>query len=88
VCSILFTACEPTTGELLNQAANLETKEMYKEAAEVYTKVINRNSRIQLAWFRRGICMAHLNNYSVALHDFNKVITLKTPGGLPNGARL
>ncbi len=47
----------------------------------MYTKVINRNSKIQLAWYNRGICLADLNNYSLALRDFDKVITLKTPGG-------
>jgi tetratricopeptide (TPR) repeat protein len=59
----------------------LANQKKYQEATKVYTKVINRNNKIQLAWYERGMCFAHLNNYSLALRDFDKVIALKTVGG-------
>jgi len=79
--SSLLISCKQTTDELLNHASQLISEKNYTEAAKIYTKIINRNSRIQLAWYNRGICFGHLNQYTLALRDFNKIIMLKTNGG-------
>jgi tetratricopeptide (TPR) repeat protein len=65
---------------LINQGISLAKKKNYKEAIKLYTKVINRNGKIQLAYYDRGFCFIALKNYSLALRDFNKVISLQTYG--------
>jgi len=78
--TILFASCKQTNEDLINEGMGMAKRKKYKEAIKLYTKVINRNGRIQLAYFDRGLSFAALKDYSNALHDFNKVMALQRIG--------
>lgn len=77
---ILFTSCSLTNEQLLDKAYNLNKKQEYVKAIEVYKKVIQRNNKLQLAYYNRGFAYIGLKQFDKALWDFNKVITLQTHG--------
>lgn len=51
------------------------------EGIDLYTKAINRNPRIQLAYYNRGNAYQLLKKYPQALTDFNMAIKLMTVNG-------
>ena len=78
--SILLGSCKKTNEDLNNRGVALAKEKKYKEAIRLYTKVISRNGKIQLAYYDRGFCFIALKSYSLALRDFNKVLSLQTVG--------
>ncbi len=77
---LLLTSCKQTNEQLLDKAYNLINQKKYDKAIEIYNKVINRNSKLQLAFYNRGFAYLQLKKYKEALADFNKVIALQTYG--------
>ena len=76
----LLCSCKESNEDLINKGVTLANKGKYKEAIERYTKVINMNSQIQLAYYNRGLCYINTREYLKALDDFNTVLNLKTLG--------
>ena len=78
--AIIAASCKQTNADLINRGVALAKQKKYKEAINLYTKVINRNDKIQLAYYDRGFSFIAIKNYSLALRDFNKVLSLQTIG--------
>jgi tetratricopeptide (TPR) repeat protein len=72
----LFTSCKQTNEQLIAKGTKLYNKEKYKEAIEIYTKVLISNNRLQSAYYNRGLCFIKLENYFKALGDFDTVMIL------------
>lgn len=80
ICSLLLTSCKETNDQLLDKGYNLNTQKQYEKAIEVFSEVIKRNKRLQLAYYNRGFAYLELKQYDKALADFNKVMSLQTKG--------
>ena len=78
---ILLVSCKQTNEQLLDKAFELTKQNKYNKAIEVYTKVIKSNSKLQLAYYNRGISYVAIKDYPKAYADFNKVMALQTKGG-------
>ncbi|WP_158638415.1 tetratricopeptide repeat protein [Panacibacter ginsenosidivorans] len=77
--SLLFSSCKANE-DLLEEAYQLSKEKKYNDAIKIYNEVILDNNKIQLAYYNRGFCYFSLKNYSQALRDFNRVISLQTHG--------
>lgn len=77
----LFASCKQSNEELLDKAYYLSNEKKYDEAIKIYTKVIERNDRLQLAYYNRGFAYMAMKEYEKALADFNRVMALQTVGG-------
>jgi tetratricopeptide (TPR) repeat protein len=77
----LLTSCKRSNEQLINEGIKLQEKEKYKEAIDMFTKALNKNSKLQLAYYKRGICYAELKDFKKALQDINILIQLKMPAG-------
>jgi tetratricopeptide (TPR) repeat protein len=77
---LFFSSCKETNEDLLDKALNYSKQKKYDKAIETYTKVINRNSKLQLAYYNRGFDFVATKQYDKALWDFNKVMTLQSHG--------
>ncbi|OSZ80943.1 hypothetical protein CAP36_06815 [Chitinophagaceae bacterium IBVUCB2] len=69
--------CSPTTEELYTKAYKLEEEKKYKEAIEVYDRIIKKTGKLQDAWFNKGWCYLQDSNYTKALHFFEIVLKMK-----------
>lgn len=67
---------------MLDKAYNLNKQKKYDNAIDIYNEVINRNSKLQLAYYNRGFAYLQIKKYDKALADFNKVIALQTHGDI------
>ncbi|HEU4859655.1 MAG TPA: tetratricopeptide repeat protein [Chitinophagaceae bacterium] len=72
----LITSCKQSNETLLDKANELDKKGKHDKAIDIYTKIIKRNNRIQLAYFNRGLTYLKTKNYDKALADFNKIMSL------------
>lgn len=77
----LLYSCKESNENLIDSGVNLANKGKYNEAIKKYTKVINNNNKIQLAYYNRGLCYINIGEYQKSLDDFNTVLNLKTLGG-------
>jgi tetratricopeptide (TPR) repeat protein len=77
---LFFVSCKETTDGLFNKASGLINEGRYKAAIETYNELIQRNGKLPLAYYDRGICYLNEKKYDYALADFNKVIDLETTG--------
>ena len=68
----LLGSCQPTNEELINKAFNLSKEKKYEEAVKVFSDVIKKNERLQLAYYNRRHCYMALKEYKRALFDFEK----------------
>lgn len=64
----------------LDEAYNLYNEKKYDEAIAIYSMVISRNNKIQLAFYNRGLAYLNIKDYKKALSDFNQVMTLQRLG--------
>jgi tetratricopeptide (TPR) repeat protein len=78
----LLTSCKQTNEQLLDKAYNLNKQKKYDKAIDIYDEVINRNSKLQLAYYNRGFAYLQTKKYDKALADFNKVIALQAHGDI------
>lgn len=78
--SSLFVSCSPSIDELYNIAYNLEGQKKYKEAIEVYNKILQKNHKLQDAYFGKGYCCLQDSNYISALYFFEHTKSLKFIG--------
>lgn len=79
---LLFASCKQTNEQLIQEAVRLAGKEKYQEAIAIYTKVINNNNNIELAYFNRGKCYYNISQYDSALDDFNTILSGKPTNGI------
>jgi tetratricopeptide (TPR) repeat protein len=76
----LLTSCKQTNEQLLDNAYNLDKQKKYDKSIEVYSEVIKRNSKLQLAYYNRGFAYLQTKKYDKALADLDKIIALQTHG--------
>jgi tetratricopeptide (TPR) repeat protein len=72
--------CKLSNEDLINKGVRFHNKGNYKKAIELYTKVIKRKHKLQLAYYNRGLSYIETKEYSRSLNDFNTILELKTPG--------
>ena len=77
VCLFHFVSCKQTNEQLIREAVGLTEKKNYGKAIRIYTEVINNNNKIELAYFNRGLCYYHIDNYELAIRDFDTIISGK-----------
>jgi tetratricopeptide (TPR) repeat protein len=80
ILSLFLFACSPSTEDLYSKAYKLEQKNRYKEAIEVYNRIIKKHSKFQDAFFQKGYCFLQDSNYTKALECFEIVLTKKGIG--------
>lgn len=78
--SSIISACTLSNEELFDKAMNLSKQKKYDDAIKIYTQIIGRNDQLQLAYYNRGIDYLSKKNYTQALTDFNKVLSLQSVG--------
>jgi tetratricopeptide (TPR) repeat protein len=78
--SSLIVSCKQTNQDLIDKGIKLANRKKFKEAIEVYTKVLNQNPKLQLAHFNRGICFIEIKDYPKAYADFDTIMALQTHG--------
>lgn len=76
----LFESCTQTNEQLVHEAIQVSKQKKYDKAIEIYTKVINRNNKLQVAYYNRGLDYLAIKKYNEALADFNKVMSLQKHG--------
>lgn len=78
LCFALFiSACNESISTQINKGYKLQEQGKYKEAIDVYSKVIKKNSKIQEAYYQRGYCFQQIGKFDNALWDYNTVIEMK-----------
>ena len=75
--SILVIGCKQSSLEILQQAETFAQQGKYNKAIELCNKVLAKDSTVQLAYFNRGIYYSNTKEYSKAILDFNKIISLQ-----------
>ena len=81
---ILFSfliSCKQTNEQLFDNALELGKEKKYDKAIEIYSSLIKHNKKLQLPYYNRGLCYIYTKNYSNALADFNKVMSLQSFDG-------
>ena len=78
---LLLISCKRSNDELFFEGHRLSTEKKYDKAIEIYSHLLERDDKLQLAYYNRGICQMELKKYSSALADFNRIIDLQTYGG-------
>lgn len=76
-----FTSCKQTNEELFDEAYKLGKQKKYEEAIKVYSEVIKRNNKLQLAYYNRGLAYFEIKKYEAALADFRKIMAMQTKNG-------
>lgn len=79
---ILSSSCQETTDSLLDKAYKLSKEKKYEEANKLYSKAIDRNHRLEIAFYNRGMNFASLKKYQNALIDFDEIISHYKKGNL------
>jgi len=74
----LLASCKQTNDQLFDKAYSLTKEKQYDNAIEIYNELIQRNGKLQLAYYNRGFCYINTKKYQSALADFNKVMDLQT----------
>jgi tetratricopeptide (TPR) repeat protein len=82
ICLFLLASCKQTNEELIQEGVRLANKKNYKEAIDIYTKIITNNNKIELAYFYRGQCYYQMDEHELALKDFNKILLGKPTSGV------
>ena len=82
ICLFLLASCKQTNEQLIQEAVSLANKKNYKEAIDIYTKIITNNNKIELAYFYRGQCYHQMDEYELALKDFNRILSAKPTSGV------
>ncbi|MGN6247362.1 MAG: tetratricopeptide repeat protein [Ginsengibacter sp.] len=77
----VFSSCKESNEQLFNKASELSKKGQFDKAITIYTQIIGRNDKLQLAYNNRGYCYYSKKEYSKALQDFNRILNLQTGGG-------
>jgi len=77
---VFMAGCENTTEQLFRRGDWLYDQKKYNEAIAQYNEVIERNGKIQYAYYRRATCYVEQKKYTEALKDLEKVIFLITGG--------
>ena len=78
LCFALFiSACNESISTQINKGYKLQEQSKYKEAIDIYSAVIKKNSKIQEAYFQRGYCFQQIGKFDNALWDYNTVIEMK-----------
>jgi len=76
----LLNSCKQTNEQLFDKGYKLSKQKKYDKAIETYTEIIERNGKLQLAYYNRGFAYSAIKKYNRALDDFNKVMSLQTFG--------
>ena len=63
------------------QAVEAEIKEDYRAAIKLWDKVIKEDSTHVLAWYNRGLDRYFLDEYALAVADFNAAVRIKGGDG-------
>jgi tetratricopeptide (TPR) repeat protein len=66
--------------DLIRKGVRVQKKGNYEEAIKLYTRAIDKNDRLQLAYYNRGICFIEIKEYFKSLADFNALVKLIAPG--------
>lgn len=77
ICVTFFLfSCRPNIKQLFAQADDFARKENFNDAIKTYNQIIKRDSTIQLAYFKRGVCYSYIEQDVKAIMDFNKVMSM------------
>ncbi len=71
----LMISCKPSIGDSINRAADLYEKGKYKESIQLNTEVIEKNYKLQMPYYYRGLSYLELDDFQNALADFNMIIS-------------
>ena len=77
---VFFNSCKESNEELIDRAISYKMQGKFAEAISIYTDIINKNSKLQVPYYNRGLCYVEVNDFSKALADFNKVMSLQEIG--------
>ncbi len=77
---LFLVSCTQTNEQLVIEGVESAKTGEYKKAITLFTKAINKNPRLQSAYFNRGQCYQGLKEYTKAYHDFDKAMELQTDG--------
>lgn len=72
----LVVSCNQTNEQLLHRANAYANESKHDKAIDIYTTVIKRNSKLQVAWYNRALAYQAIKKYDLALADLNKLTTL------------
>ena len=81
VIGLILSSCRKTNEQLFDEAYGLTKTGQFDKAIKIYTKLLERNDKLQLGYYNRGYCYYSLKQYIKALDDFNRIIDLQTVGG-------
>jgi tetratricopeptide (TPR) repeat protein len=79
--TLVVSSCKKTNDHLFDEAYTLTQKGQFDKAIKKYSELLNRNDKLQLAYYNRGYCYYSEKKYDKALEDFNQIIYLQTGGG-------
>ncbi len=68
---------QATVQGLVDKGVDLVNQKKFEEGIALYTKAIKKNSKVQLAYYNRGIAYSEIKEYTKALADIDKVLQLK-----------
>ncbi|MFT3675463.1 MAG: tetratricopeptide repeat protein [Chitinophagaceae bacterium] len=78
VCHVSCKEKQETVQSLVDKGADLVNEKKFEEGIVLYSKAIEQNPRVQLAYYNRGIAYSEIREYAKAIADFDKVILLKS----------
>ncbi|MFL5809280.1 MAG: tetratricopeptide repeat protein [Flavisolibacter sp.] len=74
--TVLSWSCKPSVKQLMQAAEFSDQEKKYQESIKLYSKVIETDSSIQLAYLNRGICYYNLDRHIEAINDFNTIMAM------------
>ena len=79
---LFLVGCKASTDQLIREGIRLKDKGDYLGAIAKFSAVIDRNSKLQIAYFDEAICYSNLKDYGKALGNLNKILAMHGSGSM------
>jgi tetratricopeptide (TPR) repeat protein len=78
--ALLSFGCKQTNDQLNGEGVRLYNQGNDLDAIKYFSRVIEQNNKLQIAFYNRSLCYSDLKRYALALNDLNQIRALQGDG--------